>query len=197
MDQAEYVVIVDEDDVYGRALLSALQDEERSHIWVDFDQNRVRVPVDILVMETDRRYRLPARLAAFGDTEETAQRVTVPVVEETASLRTEEREVGAVRVEKTVRTEEEVIEVPLTATEVEVERVAVDRIVDEPVSQRREGDTLIVPVFEEVLVVEKKLRLKEEIHITTRRTTEERRERVTLRKEEVAIERDEPDEELI
>jgi len=52
----------------------------------------------------------------------------------------------------------------------QIERVAVGRILDGPVSQRQEGDTLILPVVEEVLVCEKKMVLKEEIRITTRRT---------------------------
>ena len=50
-----------------------------------------------------------------------------------------------------------------------IERVKVDRLVTEPVSQRQEGDTLILPVMEEVLVVEKRMMLREEIRITRRR----------------------------
>jgi hypothetical protein len=47
--------------------------------------------------------------------------------------------------------------------------VQIDRIVAEPPVQRQEGDTLILPVVEEVLVVEKRLMLREEIRITRRR----------------------------
>ncbi|MCU1257248.1 MAG: hypothetical protein JWO80_133 [Bryobacterales bacterium] len=50
-----------------------------------------------------------------------------------------------------------------------IERVQVDRIVAEPPVQRQEGDTLVLPVVEEVLVVEKRLMLREEIRITRRR----------------------------
>jgi hypothetical protein len=50
-----------------------------------------------------------------------------------------------------------------------IERVQIDRIVAEPPVQRQEGDTLILPVVEEVLVVEKRLMLREEIRITRRR----------------------------
>lgn len=186
----EYVTIVDADDVDGRALLSAVEDEQADQIWVDLEGERVRIPASLLVLESDGRYRFPARLADF-DTTTTVEETVVPVVEESVSIRTRKKETGTVRVEKNVREEEEVIDVPLSTTEVEVQRVPVDRIVDEPVAERREGDTLIVPVLEEVLVVEKKLRLKEEIHITTRKTSREHSERVTLRKEEVTVERDE------
>jgi len=47
-----------------------------------------------------------------------------------------------------------------------IERVKVDRFITEPVAQRQEGDTLILPVMEEVLVVEKRMMLREEIRIT-------------------------------
>ncbi len=50
-----------------------------------------------------------------------------------------------------------------------IERVKVERLILEPVSQRQEGDTLILPVVEEVLVVEKRLMLREEIRITRKR----------------------------
>ncbi|MCM0044674.1 MAG: DUF2382 domain-containing protein, partial [Burkholderiaceae bacterium] len=49
--------------------------------------------------------------------------------------------------------------------------------------------TLVVPVLEEVLVVEKRLRLKEEIRITARATVRHATEQVVLRSEQVSIER--------
>jgi hypothetical protein len=52
----------------------------------------------------------------------------------------------------------------------DIETVEVNRIVDDPVPERREGETLILPVHEEVWVVEKKLRLSQEIRITKRTT---------------------------
>jgi stress response protein YsnF len=43
------------------------------------------------------------------------------------------------------------------------------RLLDKPAEPRQEGDTLIVPLMEEVLVLEKRLLLREELHITRRR----------------------------
>lgn len=54
---------------------------------------------------------------------------------------------------------------PLFESGYEVEKVRVDRILDGPVNERREGDVLILPVVEEVWVIEKKLMLREEIRI--------------------------------
>lgn len=58
---------------------------------------------------------------------------------------------------------------PLFRDSYEVEHRSIERLLDEPVSERHEGDVLILPVIEEVLVVEKKYLLKEEIHIRKRR----------------------------
>jgi hypothetical protein len=53
--------------------------------------------------------------------------------------------------------------------EYDIEHVAIGRILDAPVAQRQEGDTLVLPVIEEVLVYRRKLYLREEIRITRRK----------------------------
>ncbi|MGI8743084.1 MAG: DUF2382 domain-containing protein [Bryobacteraceae bacterium] len=58
---------------------------------------------------------------------------------------------------------------PLFREDCDVERVPVKRMLDQPVEIRQEGDTLIIPLMEEVLVVEKRLMLREELHIKRRR----------------------------
>ena len=72
---------------------------------------------------------------------------------------------------------------------VDVQRVPVDRAVDGPVAVRHVGDTIIVPVVEEVLVVKRQLRLVEELHIRKTRTEQRDPQTVVLRKEEVVVER--------
>ena len=72
---------------------------------------------------------------------------------------------------------------------VSVERVPINREVAEPPPVRQEGDTTIVPILEEVLVVEKRLVLREEVRITKRRREISERHRVTLRREQAEIER--------
>lgn len=54
---------------------------------------------------------------------------------------------------------------------------------------REEGDTTIVSVVEEVVVIERRLMLKEEIHITRVHLTEHHRETVMLREQEAVITR--------
>jgi hypothetical protein len=53
----------------------------------------------------------------------------------------------------------------LFSDEVDIDRVSVNRLVDSPPETRQDGDITIVPVLEEVLVVQKRLLLKEEIRI--------------------------------
>jgi stress response protein YsnF len=54
---------------------------------------------------------------------------------------------------------------------------------------RQEGDTIIVPILEEITVIEKRLLLKEEIHIRRQEIVQHIRQPVRLRSEEVSLER--------
>ena len=117
----------------------------------------------------------------------------VPVVEEELRVGKRVVETGRVRIHKTVHEHEEVVDEPLMREEYDVERVPIDEFVDGPVGPRHEGETLVVPVLEEVLVVEKRLVVREELRITRRRTEERRPQRVTLLSEEVSVERTDTD----
>jgi stress response protein YsnF len=69
--------------------------------------------------------------------------------------------------------------------------VPIDRLVDVAPAIRTEGDVTIIPVVEEILVVETKLVLKEEVHIRRTLTKETVEQSVTLRKQRAIVERDE------
>lgn len=143
----------------------------------EFDPNRTQA---LPVMDGDQQ----ARARDLAGNEE----VTIPVIREEAVVRTRPIERGGVRVHKTVNEHEEVVEQPTLNEEVDVERVPIGRVIDIAPGVREEGDTLIIPVLEEMLVVEKRLVLKEEIRITKRRSTENEQARVVLREEQVQIE---------
>src|ERR1700754_1983267 len=113
----------------------------------------------------------------------------IPVLEETLDIQKRRVETGVVRITKLVHEREEVVDVPRMHEDVTVERVTLNRLVDAPVAVRQEGDTLIIPVLEEVVVMEKRLSVKEELRITIRRIEEHTSQPVTLRREEVIIER--------
>lgn len=119
-------------------------------------------------------------------------RVVVPLVEEEAVLVKREVPTGGVRVRTEIREREEVLDVPLTIEEVDVEHVPLDRWVDGPVPVRQEGDTLILTLVEEVTVVEKRLRAVEEVRITKRQAERRAPQTITLRREEAVFEQIEP-----
>jgi uncharacterized protein (TIGR02271 family) len=138
----------------------------------------------------------PARVAgaASGDAVSDGDRLTLPVIEE--SLEVGKRVVarGGYRLTKHVDARVETIDELLRNHRVEIERVPINAPLgsgDLP-EPRYEGDTLVVPVIEEVIVTEKRLVLTEEIRITRVAGTHRHPQHVTLRKERVEIERLEP-----
>ena len=90
---------------------------------------------------------------------------TLPILEETAVVDKRDMFKGTVRVTTQVDLAEEMVRAALRTDTVDVVRVPIGQIVDHPPQARTEGETTIIPVVEEVLVVEKRLLLKEEIHI--------------------------------
>ena len=115
--------------------------------------------------------------------------VVVPVVAEQLEVQKRVVEAGGVRIRKTVSEREEVVDEPLMREEAQVRRVPVNKVVDGPVPVRHVGDTMIVSLLEEVLVVEKRMMVKEELHITKEKVESYRPQRVRLRTEEAVIER--------
>jgi uncharacterized protein (TIGR02271 family) len=113
----------------------------------------------------------------------------VPVIAEELPVERRAVETGRVRVTKLVHEQQQVVDEPSVNEEVVVERVPMNRYVDGPVQPRQEGDTLVVPVLEEVVVVERRLMLKEEVRITKRKTESRNPQTVTLRREDVKIDR--------
>jgi uncharacterized protein (TIGR02271 family) len=114
--------------------------------------------------------------------------ITLPVVAEELDIQRRRYETGRVRITKRVHEREETVDEPLISEQVDVRRVPIDRVVEHELAPRTEGDTLIIPVLEEMLVVTKQLVLREELHITMRRTEIHKPQQVTLRREELVVE---------
>ena len=115
----------------------------------------------------------------------------IPVVEEQVRAGVRAVETGRVRLRTTVTEKLEQVEALLRHDEIDVVHVPVDRVVmpeQAPVS-RYEGDTLVVPILEEVLVVEKRIRIKEEVRITRTERQQRHVETVPLKSEQVFVER--------
>jgi uncharacterized protein (TIGR02271 family) len=110
----------------------------------------------------------------------------IPLHEEVVDVakRTVERRT---QIDKRVHTHTDSVETALRREQPTIERVAINRVVAEPPPVRQEGDTLIIPVLEEVAVVERRLVLREEIRIRRQEIVEPFRQDVTLRSEEVLL----------
>ena len=101
-----------------------------------------------------------------------------------------EREAGRVSARKSVRTEREVVRVPKRREEVSVERVPVEGEAREASGATEADigeDEVVLQVFEEEVVVTKRVVLKEEIRLRKRVVEDEEIVEVDLRKEEVEI----------
>jgi len=171
--------------------IQPMQDEHDVHAWVRLDDGaQVLVPVHLLAPHADGAFRLPFTINAS-----VAQRpaqMTFPVMEEELQLTTRTVDTGrGVRIHKTVSAREQVLDQPLLREQLVVEHVPVGRVVPEsdPPQTHYEGDTLVVPVLEEVLVVQKQLLLKEEVRITRKQHHEVVPQSVSLRAEQVEVER--------
>lgn len=116
---------------------------------------------------------------------------SIPVVREELVVGKRVVETGkGVRVAKTVSERSQLVDEPLVRNDVVVERVSVDKVVDAAHAPgiRYEGATMIVPILEEVLFVEKRTVLKEELRITPARREVRKPQRVVLRSEQVSVE---------
>jgi len=118
-----------------------------------------------------------------------ARTIIVPVAREEVVVGSTTTEAERVRVRVGFRTRNERIQADAHLEDVEVERIPMEQVVAVPPAVRVEGDTTIIPVLEEVVVVEKRLILKEEIRVRRVRRTEPRAIQVALRAEHVEIER--------
>ena len=126
------------------------------------------------------------REAIMSDDRETI----IPLLEETLSVTKRRVERGRVRVDVKVVEREKALEQTLERRDVEVERVAVGRVVETVPEARQEGDVMIIPVVEEEVVLVKRLVLREEIHVRKRTTQRTEQFTAKLRSEHAEITRD-------
>src|SRR6516164_3547435 len=105
--------------------------------------------------------------SACGGTPDDA---TLRLLAEELAVAKEKVETGRVRISTRTREREELVDEDLAREHVEIETVPVGLRIDAVPEVRQEGDTTIVPVVEEILVVERRLLLKEEIRIKRVRT---------------------------
>jgi uncharacterized protein (TIGR02271 family) len=116
---------------------------------------------------------------------------TLPLLEEQATIQKRTVTTGKVSVVTHTETVEETVRAVLKGEEAEVVTVELDQTVSGPAPFiRTEDGVTIIPVLEEVLVVEKRLVLKREIRIRKRSASETVEIPVSLRKQRAKVERE-------
>ena len=165
--------------------------EGGAQAWVQLaDGLRVLVPVNLLSPTGEREYRVPFDFDVSQGNGR--MQMSFPVMEETLHVDKQRVDTGrGLRLHKTVTEHEHIIDQPLRRDELVVEHVPIGQVVAEGMtpSTRYEGETLVVPVLEEVLVVQKQVLLKEEVRITRREREVHEPQTVRLRSEHVSVER--------
>lgn len=166
------------------------------------DGTRFLIPRDLLTAKDDGRYLLNVSLREYAQrSEPSASNLTgageadtvIALAEETLRVGKRTLERGRVLVTKRVVEREETVDLPLLQEQIEVERVAINRVVEQAAPVRYEGDTTIIPLYEEVLVFSKQLMLVEEVRVTRHRSERRAPQRVTVRREEAVVERSSSD----
>jgi len=136
----------------------------------------------------------PQTLASerMTDLQRESSQQTLALAEEVLKVGKRQVVKGRVRVRTETETVETAARAELEGETVEVTRVPCERYVDEAPPVRTEGDVTILPVVEEVLVVETRLLLKEEIHLRRTKTRETVEIPATLRRQRAIVERIDP-----
>lgn len=125
-------------------------------------------------------------IGAAGD-----RSIQMPIIEDVIQVDKHVVDRGGYRISKRVTERQEMVDEVLRDHRVVVERrpIGLTLLGDEIPQQRYEGDVLIIPVIEEILVTEKRLLLVEEVRVRQIAGTHRKVQQVTLKKEEVSVER--------
>jgi len=181
-------VVIDQDGERGVVIAHNLQEQTYQ---VEYDGQTFIVPADLLTTLGQSYHSLPTSFKSLTrhETVEGQEALVIPVVAESLELSKRLFDRGAVRVHMNVGEREVVVDEPTIEDRVTIERVALNQPLDKPVHARVEGDTTIIPVMKEVLLVRKQLMLVEEIRLTKTPVEVRHPQTVTLRTEEAHVER--------
>ncbi len=113
----------------------------------------------------------------------------IPIAREHLNVDIAKIVTGAVDISTVTHLRDVVVDEALISAHAEVERVQIGRVVDTAPAIREEDGVLIIPVIEEVAVVERRLVLKEEVRVRRSTNTRRHRETVTLRQQKAVIHR--------
>jgi len=180
--------VVDPDGVRGWIRDFSTDDQRASTVIVELDGGtRITLPTELLHHHADGGYSIdaPWKTLAGGSTD-----VEIPIIQEHVVVGVRSGPAETLRVRRRVVTDEQIVETPIWTERIQVEHVPVGAFVEHAPAARHEGDTLIIPCVEEVAVVEKRLRVREELRIRVVRERRMDRQSVSVRRFEIEIERE-------
>jgi uncharacterized protein (TIGR02271 family) len=155
----------------------------------------VEVPASLLTRRADGVYEIPLGpgdlaepVSDASENQSSTNETVVPVLAEELDIQKQSVPTGGVRVHRRVLENDQTVEMPLRKEHVDVRRVVLNQRVDGPLPVRKEGDTTVIPIVEEVLIVQKQFVLKEEIRVTRSVREELHRQKVTVRRQEAELE---------
>src|SRR5215207_8464951 len=123
-------------------------------------------PDDPTIRMKSRKRRVESEeIDAIDGIDAMENRRTLELREEELIAHKESVESGSVVVRKVVESVPARLEVEAQRDEVEIEHVPIGQVVGERAEAREEGGMWIIPVYEEQLVVVKRLILREELHV--------------------------------
>lgn len=114
---------------------------------------------------------------------------TIPVIEEKLNIDIQSVEKSKTHISKQVHEENVTVDIPLIHENIEIQRVAKNISIDTPPEVRYEGNTMIIPIIKEEVIIQKKLVLVEEVHVTKHKTEVHEPKQVKLRKEEIRLDK--------
>ena len=113
--------------------------------------------------------------------------IVIPLLREELTVGKKTVETRRVTVRRLTREHSELVAEPLGGGTVEITCELIGRQVDSAPAIREEGDTLVIPILEERLVVERRLFLKEEWRVRRVPVSTTHHEHVRLRHHEIEI----------
>jgi len=161
-------------------------------VLVQHRDHQLALPAAVFQARENNSFGVPFSFADLIASSEDANKLHIPLVREEVTVEKQVVDTGrGLRISKTVIETPHVMEQSLQQDHLTVAHVPQGRFVEPDAipSTRYEGTTMIIPIIEEVLVVQTQLRLKEEIHITRESRTVTAKETVHLKSDQIRVER--------
>ncbi len=194
LDRMIMTTLRDTDEaVRGANMLVVAGDFDPSQMFTDLrmpDGRVVRVPSSMFELGMVSDAGVEDGAGREGIVLDASESHIVPIIEETLLIGKKTVTTGTVRLRKSVQEFEQTLDEPLAVRTFDVERVILNRPVEQAPAVRQEGDTTVYSLVEEQLVMTKQLILKEELRVTKRDTERRDTQVVTLRRDHLTVERE-------